>query len=107
MLGVGVMTITMIAVCVLAPFIVDRWLGHRWVLFFELLLGLVGSLAVFPVRGLLTGRQDFSVFSLTLVVQGLGVLVPSLLMLLLGISSVWMFGLLFAISPGLATLSGV
>lgn len=42
------MALTMLAVCVLAPLIVDKWLGHSWMLFFELALGLTGSLAVFP-----------------------------------------------------------
>ena len=99
---------TMLATCVLSPLLVARSLGHNWVLFGELLIGLIGGLAIFPIRGLLTGRRDYPLFSATLIVEGLTRLIPSVLMLLLGLSSVWLFGLVFALGgPTLAAVFGV
>jgi hypothetical protein len=99
---------TMLAVCLLAPLLVAKSLGHHWVLFGELLIGLVGGLAVFPIRGVLTGRRDYPLFSGTLIVEGLTRLIPSVLILMLGIGSVWLYGLVFALGgPTLAAVFGV
>lgn len=99
---------TMLATCALSPLLVAKSLGHNWVLFGELLIGLIGGLAIFPIRGVLTGRRDYPLFSATLIVEGLTRLIPSLLMLLLGLSSVWLFGLVFALGgPTLAAVFGV
>ena len=99
---------TMVAVCLLSPLLVAKSLGHHWVLFGELLIGLVGGLAIFPIRGVLTGRRDYPLFSATLIVEGLTRLIPSLLILLLGLGSVWSYGLVFALGgPTLAAVFGV
>jgi len=98
---------TMAVVGALAPVLVAHWLGGRWYLYGELLLGLFGALVSFQVRGLLSGRQDFHNYSLTLIVEGLTRLVPSILILALGVGTAWMFGLLFALGPVLAALSGI
>jgi len=99
---------TMLATCALSPLLVAKSLGHNWVLFGELLIGLIGGLAIFPIRGLLTGRRDYPLFSATLIVEGLTRLIPSLVILLLGLSSVWLFGLVFALGgPTLAAVFGV
>ena len=98
---------TMVVVCALSPVIVDHWLGGRWYLFGELLIGLFGALASFQVRGMLSGRQDFRLYSLTLIVEGLTRLAPSILILALGLGSAWLFGLLFALGPVFAAVSGL
>jgi O-antigen/teichoic acid export membrane protein len=98
---------TMAVVCALSPVIVDHWLGGRWYLFAELLIGLFGALASFQVRGMLSGRQDFRLYSFTLIVEGLTRLAPSILILALGVGSAWMFGLLFALGPVFAAVSGL
>jgi hypothetical protein len=99
---------TMAAVCVISPLLVAKSLGHNWVLFAELLIGLIGGLAIFPIRGVLTGRRDYPLFSGTLIVEGLTRLIPSLLILLLGFGSVWLYGLVFALGgPTLAAVFGV
>ena len=98
---------TMVIVCALSPLIVDHWLGGRWYLFGELLIGLFGALASFQVRGMLSGRQDFRLYSLTLIVEGLTRLAPSILILVLGLGSAWLFGLLFALGPVFAAVSGL
>ena len=99
---------TMIGVCLLSPLLVAKSLGHHWVLFGELLIGLIGGLAIFPIRGVLTGRRDYPLFSATLIVEGLTRLIPSFLILVLGLSSVWLYGLVFALGgPTLAAVFGV
>ena len=99
---------TLVAVCLLSPLLVAKSLGHHWVLFGELLIGLVGGLAIFPIRGVLTGRRDYPLFSATLIVEGLTRLIPSLLILLLGLGAVWSYGLVFALGgPTLAAVFGV
>jgi len=99
---------TMLATCALSPLLVAKSLGHNWVLFGELLIGLIGGLSIFPIRGVLTGRRDYPLFSATLIVEGLTRLIPSFLILILGLSSVWLYGLVFALGgPTLAAVFGV
>ncbi|MBR7833953.1 hypothetical protein KDL01_11800 [Actinospica durhamensis] len=99
---------TMLATCLLSPVLVSRSLGHNWVLFGELLIGLIGGLAIFPIRGVLTGRRDYPLFSGTLIVEGLTRLIPAVVVLVLGWSSVWLYGLVFALGgPTLAAVFGV
>ncbi len=99
---------TMLATCLLSPLLVSRSLGHHWVLFGELLIGLIGGLAIFPIRGVLTGRRDYPLFSATLIVEGLTRLIPGVLVLVLGWGSVWLYGLVFALGgPTMAAVFGV
>ena len=99
---------TMLATCALSPLLVAKSLGHNWVLFGELLIGLIGGLAIFPIRGVLTGRRDYPLFSATLIVEGLTRLIPGVAILVLGLSSVWLYGLAFALGgPTLAAVFGV
>lgn len=99
--------VTLVVVGALGPVLTGRYLGGQWLLFAELLVGLFGALASFQVRGTLSGRQDFSVYSLTLVVQGLAVLVPFALIWKLGLDRIWVFGLFLALAQGVAALSGL
>jgi hypothetical protein len=99
---------TLVATCALSPLLVAKSLGNNWVLFGELLIGLVGGLAIFPIRGVLTGRRDYPLFSATLIVEGLTRLIPGFAILALGLKSVWLYGLTFALGgPTLAAVFGV
>jgi hypothetical protein len=99
---------TLLATCALSPVLVPKLLGNHWVLFADLLLGLVGGLAIFPIRGVLTGRRDYPLFSATLIVEGLTRLIPGFAILALGWKSVWLYGLTFALGgPTLAAVFGV
>lgn len=99
---------TMLATCLLSPLLVSHWLHHNWVLFFELLVGLIGGLAIFPIRGVLTGRRDYPLFSATLIVEGLTRLIPGLVLLALGWDWIWLFGLVITVGgPTLAAVFGV
>jgi O-antigen/teichoic acid export membrane protein len=98
---------TVLVVAALSPYLVDQYLHGRWYLLVELLIGLSGTWLQFLVCGLLSGRQDFHLYAITLIVQGTSRLVPSFVLLLLGSSSAWLFGLFFALGPAFAALAGV
>jgi O-antigen/teichoic acid export membrane protein len=103
-LGVG----TLISVAAISPALVATMLHHHWVLAAELLVGLVGGLALYPIRGALTGRRDYAVFSTTLIIEGLTRLIPAVFILALGVASVWSYGLVFALGgPTVACFYGL
>lgn len=97
---------TLLATAALSPLLVRSL--HHWVLMIELLVGLVGGLALYPIRGSLTGRRDYPVFSTTLIIEGLSRLIPAAIILALGIASVWLYGLVFALGgPAVACVYGL
>jgi O-antigen/teichoic acid export membrane protein len=103
-LGLG----TLFTVAALSPALVATSLQHNWVLLAELLVGLVGGLALYPIRGALTGRRDYAVFSTTLIIEGLTRLIPAVIILALGAGSVWSYGLVFALGgPTVACFYGL
>jgi O-antigen/teichoic acid export membrane protein len=103
-LGLG----TLASVAALSPALVATSLQGNWVLLAELLVGLVGGLALYPIRGALTGRRDYAVFSSTLIIEGLTRLIPAVVILALGIGSVWLYGLVFALGgPTVACFYGL
>lgn len=98
---------TVVVVGALSPYLVDQYLHGRWYLLVELIIGLGGTWVQFLVCGLLSGRQDFQLYAIVLIVQGTSRLVPSLILLALGSSSALLFGLFFALGPAFAALAGV
>jgi O-antigen/teichoic acid export membrane protein len=97
-----------LAVClVLAPVLTAHWLDSQWALYAELMLGLAGTMVSFQVRGTLSGRQDFHVFSITLLVEAFTRMFPSLALLALGCHAAWLYGLMFALGPVLGAVVGI
>ncbi|HEU5355308.1 MAG TPA: hypothetical protein VFU65_12640 [Actinocrinis sp.] len=101
--GVGTLAI----VCAASPFITHHWFFGNWIVFVELLIGLAGIWASFLVRGVLSGRQQFRSYAITMVVEGLARLLPSVVLALLGAGSTWSQGLVFALGSGVAAVSGL
>ncbi len=101
--GVG----TIAVVCAAGPYITQHWMYGNWVVFAELLIGLVSVWAAFLVRGVLTGRQQFRSYAITMVVEGLARLLPSILLALSGYGSTWAYGLVFALGSAAAAVSGL
>ena len=101
--GIG----TIAAVCAASPYVTHHWMYGNWVVFAELLVGLVSIWAAFLVRGVLTGRQQFRSYAITMVVEGLARLVPSILLALSGYGSTWAYGLVFALGSAAAAVSGL
>lgn len=101
--GVG----TIAAVCAASPYMTRHWMHGNWVVFAELVLGLVSIWAAFLVRGVLSGRQQFRSYAITMVVEGLARLVPSILLAVSGYGSTWAYGLVFALGSAAAAVSGL
>lgn len=99
--------VTVVGCLVLSPVLTNRWLGGNWIVFAELMVGLVGAVVSFQVRGTLSGKQDFHVFSITLLVESFARMVPCLLLLAIGNRDVWLYGLMFALGPVLSAVTGI
>jgi O-antigen/teichoic acid export membrane protein len=99
--------ITLLGCLVLSPVLTEHWLRGNWVLYAELMFGLIGAIVSFQVRGTLSGRQDFHVFSITLLVEAFTRMVPSILLLGVGCHAAWLYGLMFALAPVLAAVAGI
>lgn len=100
----GVMLVGCLA---LSPVITANWLHGSWVVFAELMLGLVGAVVSFQVRGTLSGKQDFHVFSITLLVEAFTRLLPCLVLLWMNNHDTWLYGLWFALGPVASAAVGI
>jgi O-antigen/teichoic acid export membrane protein len=98
---------TIAAVCAASPYVTRHWMYGHWVVFAELLLALAGIWAAFLVRGVLSGRQQFRAYAITMVVEGLARLLPSIALALSGHGSTWSYGLIFALGSAVAAVSGL
>jgi O-antigen/teichoic acid export membrane protein len=100
----GVMLVGCLA---LSPLLTDNWLHGNWIVFAELMVGLAGAVVSYQVRGTLSGKQDFHVFSITLLVEAFTRLLPCLVLLLIGNHEVWLYGLMFALGPVASAVVGI
>ena len=98
---------TLVGCLLLSPVLTEHWLRGNWVLYAELILGLIGAMVSFQVRGTLAGRQDFHVFSITLLVEAFSRMLPSVVLLALGNHDAWLYGLMFALGPVLSAVVGI
>ncbi len=105
--GGSLAAVVVAVLLLLAPFAVDRTLGGDWLLFAEVLAtpALIAALSV--VRGLLAGLQRFSGYAVTLTVEGGVRLGLCGLLVVLGASEAWLFGLAYLGGSVLATLAGL
>lgn len=99
--------ITLVGCLVLSPVLTAHWLRGNWVLYVELMLGLIGAIVSFQVRGTLSGRQDFHVYSITLLVEAFTRMVPGIVLLAVGSHAAWLYGLMFALGPVLSAVVGI
>jgi O-antigen/teichoic acid export membrane protein len=99
--------ITIFGCLVLSPVLTEHWLRGNWVFYAELMLGLIGAIVSFQVRGTLSGRQDFHVYSITLLVEALTRMLPSLVLLAIGCRAAWLYGLMFVLGPVLSAVVGI
>ena len=121
--AVGLAAVTIVILGAASPALVSHFFGGDWTLGLALLAGLAATWASFLVRGVLAGCQDFRYYSLTLVVQGLATLVPSVLLTLAdgaysrpvgaahqaggGTGPMLGYAFIFALAPLFAALSGL
>lgn len=101
--GVG----TIAVVCAGSAYVTHHWMFGNWIVFAELLIGLVSIWAAFLIRGVLSGRQQFRSYAITMVVEGLAKLLPSIALAVGGLGATWSYGLVFALGPAAGALSGL
>lgn len=99
--------VTIVGCLALSPLLTNHFLVGSWVLYAELMIGLLGAVVSFQVRGTLSGKQDFHVFSITLLVESFTRMLPCLLLLALGNQDLWLYGLFFALGPVLSAVVGI
>jgi O-antigen/teichoic acid export membrane protein len=99
--------VTLVACLALSPLLTRHFLAGSWVLYVELMIGLIGAIVSFQVRGTLSGKQDFHVFSITLLVESFTRMLPCLVLLAVGNHDLWLYGLFFALGPVLSAVVGI
>ena len=99
--------VTIVGCLALSPLITHHFLAGSWVMYIELMIGLLGAIVSFQVRGTLSGKQDFHVFSITLLVESFTRMLPCVLLLAVGNRDFWLYGLFFALGPVLSAVVGI
>ncbi|HTJ68675.1 MAG TPA: hypothetical protein VL551_14160 [Actinospica sp.] len=99
--------VTLVGCLALSPLLTNHFLASSWVMYVELMVGLLGAVVSFQVRGTLSGKQDFHVFSITLLVESFTRMLPCVLLLAIGNRDVWLYGLFFALGPVLSAVIGI
>lgn len=99
--------VTIAGCLVLSPLLTKHFLGGSWVMYVELMIGLLGAIVSFQVRGTLSGKQDFHVFSITLLVESFTRMLPCALLLVVGNKDLWLYGLFFALGPVFSAVVGI
>lgn len=94
-------------VLVLSPVLVSGPLRGHWELIGALVVSLPAAWAAAAVRGALAGTQQFGAYSATLAAEGLTRLVPIVVLWLAGVSSAWVFALVFVLGQFFAALVGL
>ena len=105
--AVGLAAVTVVVLFASSPLLLSHWLRHSWGMEAALLAGLAATWASFLVRGVLAGCQDFRYYSLTLVVQGVATVVPSLALAFAGHGHLIGYAVVFALAPSVAAVSGL
>ncbi|ACU77012.1 hypothetical protein Caci_8189 [Catenulispora acidiphila DSM 44928] len=103
----GLAVLTVLILSAASPLLVSHWFAGDWTLALALLAGLAATWASFLVRGVLAGCQDFRYYSLTLVVQGVATIAPSVVLALAGPGHMLGYALIFALAPLVAAVSGL
>ncbi|HET9169735.1 MAG TPA: hypothetical protein VFN97_09870 [Actinospica sp.] len=99
--------VTIVGCLALSPLLTNHFLAGSWVLYIELMVGLLGAVVSFQVRGTLSGKQDFHVFSITLLVESFTRMLPCVLLLAIGNREMWLYGLFFALGPVFSAVVGI
>ncbi|TNC29623.1 polysaccharide biosynthesis protein [Amycolatopsis alkalitolerans] len=105
--GAGLLGLVVVLLLAVSPVLVPEAFGGRWALFAALVLGSATSAAVYLVRGLLGGQRRFGGYAATLAFEGVGRLLPCILVAVLAAPGSAAYGLLFAAGSAVGVLAGL
>lgn len=94
--------VTLLVLVTVAPTLLDNVLNGQVALLAALVIALVGSAAVFGVRGLAGGQRRFQVYAWSLIIDGGVRLTGCVILLLVGSHSPAAFALVFSTGPVVA-----
>lgn len=97
----GVVTVLLLA---LSPLLVPGVLGGSWALFGAAVIAVVGSAAVYLLRGVFAGEQRYGWYAASLAGEGGVRILPCLVLAVVGGGSTGLFGFVFAVGAGVAAL---
>jgi O-antigen/teichoic acid export membrane protein len=104
LVAAGLTALMCALVLALSPVLVSRvFAGHR-ALVTATLLAVAGAAAAYLMRGVFGGQRRYRWYGVSLAGEGLGRLVPCVLLVLLGWADADRFGFVFAVGCGLAAL---
>jgi O-antigen/teichoic acid export membrane protein len=102
LVGLGLAGVVTVGLLALSPILVPRVLGGSWTLLAASVIAVIGSAAVYLLRGVFGGEQRYRWYAVSLGAEGMGRIVPCGVLALVGTTSAGAFGLAFAIGTGLA-----
>ncbi|MGH3787374.1 MAG: hypothetical protein ACRDRG_12665 [Pseudonocardiaceae bacterium] len=108
----AVLTVTVIALLLaLSPLLVHRVFGGAWSLLVAALVAVAGTASVYVIRGLFSGQRRYGWYGASLAAEGLARLIPSVVLVWIGIAGTGMgtaaFGFTFALGTLLAAAATV
>jgi O-antigen/teichoic acid export membrane protein len=100
----GLVTVALLA---LSPVLVRTVFGGSWALLIAAVVSVAGAAAAYVVRGLYAGERRFGWYSGTLAAEGLGRLVPCVVLVVVGSADPATFGFVFALGTAVAAAATV
>lgn len=100
----GLAALVSFALLALSPLLVPRVLGGSWILLGAAVVAVVGSAAVYLLRGIFAGERRYGWYAASLAGEGLVRMVPCIAIGVVGTATAGVFGLLFALGAGVAAL---
>lgn len=105
-LAIVLLAALLVVLLAVSPVLVSRALGGRWSLFAAVLLGTATSAMVFLARGILGGTRRFAGYAMTLALEGVARLLPSIIVAVSGAPNATSYALLFAAGSAFGALAG-
>jgi O-antigen/teichoic acid export membrane protein len=103
-IGGGLALATLLVLVAFAPLLLDRVLDGRAGLILALALAVVGSAAVYLVRGLTGGQQRFRRYAMTVLIDGAARIVGCLTLVAVGSTDPVAYAMALCAGPGVAAL---
>ena len=105
--GAMLLAVVLFVLGLISPLLVDRSLLGHWELLPAIMVSAVSAAAVYLVRGVLGGMQEFDGYAATLAGEGLMRLLPALALAAGGIASTGLYGFVFALGSGVGAIAAL